>query len=55
MGSGHVEYGDGVPRQLAALHEDDVATALPWPADAEFPIGDPPVADFLFGVTSQQD
>jgi uncharacterized iron-regulated protein len=28
MGSGHIEYGDGVPHQLAALGIDDVATAL---------------------------
>jgi uncharacterized iron-regulated protein len=55
MGSGHVEYGDGVPRQLAALGERDVAAALPWPASAKCPAGDPPVADFLFGVASQQD
>ena len=50
MGSGHIEYGDGVPYQLAALGIDDVATALPWPADAEYPIHDPPIADILFGV-----
>jgi uncharacterized iron-regulated protein len=55
MGSGHVEYGDGVPRQLAALGVDDVAAALPWPAGAECPISDPPVADFLFGVASPRD
>jgi hypothetical protein len=50
MGSGHIEYGDGVPHQLAALGVDDVATALPWPADTDYPITDPPIADFLFGV-----
>src|ERR1035437_1997131 len=50
MGSGHIEYGDGVPYQLAALRIDDVATALPWPADTEYPIHDPPIADLLFGV-----
>ena len=50
MGSGHIEYGDGVPRQLAALGIDDVATALPWPADTEYPIHDPQIADVLFGV-----
>jgi uncharacterized iron-regulated protein len=55
MGSGHIEYGDGVPHQLAALDESDIATALPWPADAECPISDPPVADLLFGVASHQD
>ena len=29
MGSGHVEYGDGVAHQLAALGVDDVATRCP--------------------------
>ena len=52
MGSGHVEYGDGVAHQLAALGERDVAAALPWPAGAECPVNDPPVADYLFGVGS---
>ena len=51
MGSGHIEYGDGVPYQLAALRIDDVVTALPWPADTEYPIQDRPIADFLFGVS----
>jgi uncharacterized iron-regulated protein len=50
MGSGHIEYGDGVPHQLSALGVDDVATALPWPAETEYPIHDSPIADFLFGV-----
>ena len=50
MGSGHIEYRDGVPHQLAALGVDDVATALPWPADTDYPIHDPPIADVLFGV-----
>ena len=50
MGSGHIEYGDGVPYQLAALGIDDLATALPWLADTEYPIHDPPIADILFGV-----
>jgi uncharacterized iron-regulated protein len=50
MGSGHIEYGDGVPYQLAALKIDDVATALPWPADTDYPIHAPPIANVLFGV-----
>jgi hypothetical protein len=50
MGSGHVEYGDCVPHQLAALGVDDVTTALPWCADTDYPIHDPPIADVLFGV-----
>ena len=52
MGSRHIEYGDGAPYQLAALGIDDVASALPWPADTDYPIHDPPIADFLFGVTN---
>jgi uncharacterized iron-regulated protein len=50
MGSGHIEYGDGVPHQLAALEVDDVATALPWRSDTDYPIHDPPIAEFLFGI-----
>jgi uncharacterized iron-regulated protein len=50
MGSGHIEYGDGVPHQLAALGVNDVATALPWRSDTDYPIHDPPIAEFLFGV-----
>ena len=52
MGRGHVEYRDGVAFQLAALGVGNVATALPWPADAEVPTDDPTIADLLFGVTA---
>jgi uncharacterized iron-regulated protein len=52
MGSGHIEYEDGVPHQLAALGVDDVATALPWRSDTDYPIHDSPIADFLYGVAS---
>lgn len=54
MGSGHVAYRDGVAFQLAALGVRDVATALPWPADAEVPTDDPAIADLLFGVTANE-
>lgn len=50
MGQGHMEYRDGVVHQLAALGVDDVATALPWPADAECKRPDPRIANFVFGV-----
>ncbi len=50
MGSGHVEFGEGVPHQLAALGVHDVATALPWRADVDIPNHDRPIADLLFGV-----
>jgi uncharacterized iron-regulated protein len=49
MGRGHIEHGDGVPYQLADLGVRDVATALPWPADTDYPAG---IADLLFGVSS---
>jgi uncharacterized iron-regulated protein len=52
MRSGHIEYGDGVPYQLATLKIDDVTTALPWPPNTEYPIHGTPIADFLFGVAS---
>ena len=52
MGSGHIEYGDGVPYQLAALKIDDVVTALAWPADMDYPNHVPPIVDVLFGVAS---
>ncbi len=55
MGRGHIEYGDGVPHQLAALGVDDVATALPWSTDVDFPAHDPPIAHLLFGVAPQPD
>ena len=50
MGQGHMEYRDGVVHQLAALGVDDVATALPWPADAECKRPDARIADLVFGV-----
>jgi uncharacterized iron-regulated protein len=50
VGQGHVEYGDGVARQLAALGIDDVATALPWPAAGDCRKPDRRVADVVFGV-----
>ncbi len=54
MGSGHIEYGDGVPHQLTALGIDRVATALPWPAGTACPAGDPQVADVLFGIDTAE-
>ncbi len=48
LGRGHVEYGDGVPHQLAALGAADVGTALPWDPGTDYPDG---IADFLFGLT----
>jgi uncharacterized iron-regulated protein len=50
MGQGHVEYRSGVAHQLAALGVHDVATALPWPVNAECRRPDPEIADAVFGV-----
>lgn len=50
MGSGHVEYREGVAHQLVAMGVDDVSTALPWCADADYPVQERPIADLLFGV-----
>jgi uncharacterized iron-regulated protein len=55
MGRGHIEYGDGVPHQLAAMGIDSIATALPWPVNTDCPQHDPPVADLLFGVAPAED
>lgn len=52
IGSGHLEYGDGVPWQLASLGIDRVVTALPWPADSDAPAASGLVADYLFGAVS---
>jgi uncharacterized iron-regulated protein len=50
MGSGHIEYGDGVPYQLATLGISDISTALPWPAGNACPLAAPPIADWLYGT-----
>jgi uncharacterized iron-regulated protein len=50
MGSGHVEYGDGVAHQLAALRVDDVVTALPWNSGNDCPPAVPRIADLVFGL-----
>jgi uncharacterized iron-regulated protein len=55
MGRGHIEYGDGVPHQLAAMGIDNIATALPWPVDTDCPRHNPPIADLLFGVAPAGD
>ena len=52
MGSGHVEYGDGVVHQLAALKVNDVVTALPWNSGADCPTPGARVANLLFGLAS---
>lgn len=58
IGTGHVEYRYGVPRQLKDLGVGDVAVALPWPAETPCPPPDAaatPIADFLFRIPSAPD
>ena len=50
MGSGHVEYGDGVAHQLAALKVNDVVTALPWNSGTDCPPAVPRIANLIFGL-----
>jgi uncharacterized iron-regulated protein len=50
MGSGHVEYGDGVAHQLAALGVNDVVAALPWNSGNDCPPAAPRIADLVFGL-----
>jgi uncharacterized iron-regulated protein len=49
IGSGHLEYADGVPHQLRALGIDEVVVLLPWDVSTSctVPRG---VADGVFGV-----
>jgi len=51
MGSGHIEYGEGVVHQLAALGVNDVVTALPWNTGNDCPPAAPRIADLVFGLT----
>jgi uncharacterized iron-regulated protein len=50
MGRGHVEHGDGVPAQLAALGAPRPVVLVPW--NAERPCDElvPGLADAVFGV-----
>jgi len=50
MGSGHLERGQGVPHQLAALGVRDVTVLLPWDASRECSALAPDVADAVFGI-----
>lgn len=55
LGSGHVEYGFGVPHQLAALGVRDVLSLLPEDAgpSCERPPAD--IADVVYGVAATAD
>jgi uncharacterized iron-regulated protein len=50
LGTGHLEFGDGVPRQLSALGVDDVMVLLPWQVTSGCSPVPPAVADAVFGV-----
>ncbi len=50
LGMGHVEGGDGVPHQLAALGLQGAVTLLPWDADRPCDALDGPVAEAVYGL-----
>ena len=52
MGSGHITYGHGVPHQLASLGVTNVASLLPWDANAECHDFSPDLATAVFGVAA---
>ena len=52
MGSGHLEFGYGVPRQLRDLGIARVAVALPWDPAASCEDLAPRLADAVFGLPS---
>ena len=53
MGSGHLEFGYGVPRQLRDLGITRVAVALPWDPAASCDDLAPRLADAVFGLPSR--
>ena len=50
VGSGHLEHGWGVPRQLAALGIDDVVVLLPWDTQRGCDGLSPDIAYAVFGI-----
>ncbi|MEO5335996.1 MAG: ChaN family lipoprotein [Magnetospirillum sp. WYHS-4] len=56
VGQGHLEYGHGIPHQLADLGLPGAAVLLPWDADRDctdlMGKGGVPIADALFGLPS---
>jgi len=52
MGSGHLEYGHGVPHQLQDLGVTNARVLLPWEVDAECTGPKPGVADAVFAIAS---
>ena len=50
LGTGHLEFGDGVPRQLSALGVEHATVLLPWHVTDACSPAPPGVADAVFGV-----
>jgi len=55
LGRGHIQYGYGVPHQLADLGEESVAVLLPVETGAACQALKPGVADAVFVVASNED
>jgi uncharacterized iron-regulated protein len=52
IGSGHLEYGYGVPHQLADLGVHGVTALLPWEEESDCSDLTPDLADAVFGLRS---
>ena len=50
IGSGHLEHGDGVPRQLAQLGVSNVSVLLPWETSRDCARLTADLADAVFGL-----
>jgi uncharacterized iron-regulated protein len=55
VGRGHLEYGYGIPHQLAAMGIEDVAVLLPLDADADCSDLPQELADAVFVVDAEAD
>jgi len=54
VGRGHVEYGYGIPHQLADLGFHRVLSLLPHGPDDACLSGQPPIADGLYGLSGKE-
>jgi uncharacterized iron-regulated protein len=52
MGSGHLQFGHGVPHQLRDLGITDPLTLLPWEVDADCRVPEPGIAHAVFGIAA---
>jgi uncharacterized iron-regulated protein len=55
MGTGHLQDGHGVPRQLADLGVGDAAVLLPWDSSSGCEAVTPQLAQALFGIEPRDD